>query len=238
VIVTVTDEDAEVLNGDCPGLIIRTIPNIHDPTLIPLENGNRNLLFVGGFSHDPNVDAVRYFCDLIFPSIRMAVPDCKLIIVGSNPPDEIRRLHCDFIRVIGYAPSLDPFFRNSYVSVAPLRFGAGMKGKVGEAMSQGLPVVTTTIGAQGMGLVHRHNAMICDSPSEYAASVVELIRNRELYEDIRMNAFDHVKNTCGTVVVEKMVNNMMEQLEYITPIPMKFGEKVGIASKFIGKMFS
>jgi O-antigen biosynthesis protein len=238
VIVTVTDEDAEVLNGDCPGLIIRTIPNIHDPALIAQENGNRNLLFVGGFSHDPNVDAMLYFCEQIFPSIREAVPDCKLTIIGSNPPEEIRRLQSDFIRIIGYAPSLDPFFRNSYVSVAPLRFGAGMKGKVGEAMSQGLPVVTTSIGAQGMGLVHRHNAMICDSPSEFAASVVELIRNRELYEDIRRNAFDHIKNTCGTVVVEKVVNNMMEELEYITPTPMKFGDKVGIASKFIGKLFS
>ena len=237
VIVTVTDEDAEVLNGDCPGLIIRTIPNIHDPALIAQENGNHNLLFVGGFSHDPNVDAVRYFCELILPSIRVAVPDCKLIIVGSNPPDEIRRLQSDFIRVIGYAPSLEPFFRNSYVSVAPLRFGAGMKGKVGEAMSQGLPVVTTPIGAQGMGLVHRHNAMICDSPSEYAASVVELIRNRCLYEYIRKNAIDHIRNMCGTDAVEKMVNAMMEELEYIKPTPMKLREKVGIASKFIWKMF-
>jgi glycosyltransferase involved in cell wall biosynthesis len=237
VIVTVTDDDAEVLNGDCPGLTIRTIPTIHDPALIPQENGNRNLLFVGGFSHDPNVDAVRYFCEQIFPLIHGAVPDCRLIVVGSNPPDEIRRLQSDFIQVTGFAPSLDPFFRNSYVSVAPLRFGAGMKGKVGEAMSRGLPVVTTSIGAQGMGLVHRHNAMICDSPSEYAASVVELIRNRGLYEDIRKNAIDHIRNTYGTVVVGKMLNSMMEELAYIKPTPMKLREKIGFASKFIRKVF-
>ena len=105
-------------------------------------------------------------------------------------------------------------------------------------MSQGLPVVTTSIGAQGMGLVHRHNAMICDSPpSEYAASVVELIRNRGLYEDIRKNAIDHIRNTCGTDAVEKMVNAMMEELEYIKPTPMKLREKIGIASKFIRKVF-
>jgi glycosyltransferase involved in cell wall biosynthesis len=235
--VTVTDEDAKVLKGDCPGLNIKIVPTIHDPALIPQENGNRNLLFVGGFRHDPNVDAVRYFCEQIFPSIRMAVPDCKLIIVGSNPPDEIRRLQSDFIQVTGFAPSLDPFFRNSYISVAPLRFGAGMKGKIGEAMSHGLPVVTTPIGAQGMGLVHRHNAMICDSPSEYAASVVELVRNRGLYEDIRKNAVDHIRNTCGTEVVEEMVNAMMEELESIKPTPMKLREKVSIASNFIRKVF-
>jgi len=237
VIVTVTDEDGDVLNNDCPELTIKTIPNIHDPAMRSQENGNRNLLFVGGFGHDPNLDAVRYFCDRIFPSIRVAVPDCKLTIVGSNPPEEIRRLQSDFIQVTGFVPSLDPFFRNSYVSVAPLRFGAGMKGKVGEAMSQGLPVVTTSIGAQGLGLVHRHNAMICDSPSEYADSVVELIRNRELYENIRRNAFDHIKNTCGTAIVGKIVNNLMEELEYMKPTSMKFREKVNIASKFFRKVF-
>ena len=236
VIVTVTNEDGEVLNNDCPVLNIKTIPNIHDPVMSPQENDNRNLLFVGGFSHDPNVDAMLHFCEQIFPAIRVAVPDCKLTIIGSNPPEEIRRLQSDFIQVTGFAPSLDPFFRNSCVSVAPLRFGAGMKGKVGEAMSRGLPVVTTSIGAQGMGLVHRHNAMICDSPSEYAASVVELIRNRGLYEDIRKNAIYHIRNTCGKVVVGKMVNSMMEELEYSTPTPMKLGEKVAITLKFFRKM--
>jgi glycosyltransferase involved in cell wall biosynthesis len=233
VVVTASDEDGEVLRSDCPGLNIKTIPIIHDPVISPLEIDDRNLLFVGGFSHDPNVDAMLYFCEQIFPSIRMAIPDCKLTIVGSKPPEAIRRLQSDFIQVIGFAPSLDPFFRSSYVSVAPLRYGAGMKGKVVEAMSQGLPVVTTSVGAQGMGLVHRHNAMICDSPLEYAASVVELFRSRELYEGIRRNAFDHIKRICGTVVVGKMVNDMMEELEYSTPTPMKLREKVGIAAKYL-----
>ena len=238
VIVAVTDEDAEVLSRDCPGLTVRILPTIHDPSPAFEENGNRNLLFVGGFNHDPNVDAVLYFCDRIFPRIHRSVPECSLTVVGSNPPEQIRRLNSDCIRIAGFVPSLAPISSNSYISVAPLRFGAGMKGKVGEAMSGGLPVVTTSIGAQGMGLVHRHNAMICDTPAEFADSVVELIRNRKLYEEIRRNALEHIVNRNGTAAVRKRVGEMMEQLENIKPKRIRFLEKAGIAARFLRKALS
>jgi len=235
VIVTVTDEDAEVLGGDCPGLTVRTVPNIHDPSPAFEENGNRNLLFVGGFNHDPNVDAVLFFYEEIFPQIRRSVPECSLTVVGSSPPEQIRRLGSDCVRIAGFVPSLAPIFRNSYISVAPLRFGSGMKGKVGEAMSEGLPVVTTSVGAQGMGLLHRHNAMICDSPAEFADSVVELIRNRKLYEEIRRNALEHIMEMSGTAAVEKRVRELMRQLEDIQPKQLRFLEKAGIAARFLRK---
>jgi len=237
VIVAVTNEDAEVLSGDCPGLTIRIIPNIHDPSPAFEENGNRNLLFVGGFSHDPNVDAVLYFCERIFPQVRISVPECGLTVVGSNPPEQIRQLSSACIRIAGFVPSLAPVFRNSYISVAPLRFGAGMKGKVGEAMSEGLPVVTTSVGAQGMDLVHRRNAMICDTPGEFGESVVELFRNRQLYEEIRRNALEHILNMSGTAAVEKRVGEMMGQLENIKPKQIRFLEKAGIAAHFLRKAF-
>ena len=238
VIVAVTDEDAEVLSRDCPGLTVRILPTIHDPSPAFEENGNRNLLFVGGFNHDPNVDAVLYFCERIFPEVRKSVPEVRLTVVGSNPPEQIRRLNSDCIRIAGFVPSLAPISSNSYISVAPLRFGAGMKGKVGEAMSGGLPVVTTSIGAQGMGLVHRHNAMICDTPAEFADSVVELIRNRKLYEEIRRNALEHIVNRNGTAAVRKRVGEMMEQLENIKPKRIRFLEKAGIAARFLRKALS
>jgi len=238
VIVAVTDEDAEVLSRDCPGLTVRILPTIHDPSPAFEENGNRNLLFVGGFNHDPNVDAVLYFCERIFPQVRKSVPEVRLTVVGSNPPEQIRRLNSDCIRIAGFVPSLAPISSNSYISVAPLRFGAGMKGKVGEAMSGGLPVVTTSIGAQGMGLVHRHNAMICDTPAEFADSVVELIRNRKLYEEIRRNALEHIVNRNGTAAVRKRVGEMMEQLENIKPKRIRFLEKAGIAARFLRKALS
>jgi len=237
-VLTVTDEDAEILDADCPGLTMRTVPNIHDPAPLREGNDNRNLLFVGGFSHEPNVDAVLYFCGRIFPAIRQSVPDCTLTVVGSNPPEEIRRLADPAVDIAGFVPTLDPVFRNSYISVAPLRFGAGMKGKVGEAMSEGLPVVTTSIGAQGMGLIHRHNAMVCDSETDFANSVIELFRNRMLYEAIRRNAFEHIRNICGTEAVTGKVGEIMDQLDDMQPKRIGFGERIALASGFLRKAIS
>jgi len=237
-VLAVTDEDARILGADCPGLAIRVIPNIHDPAAVREANGNRNLLFVGGFGHEPNVDAVLYFCKEIFPAVRRAVPECSLTIVGSNPPDEIRRLQGGSIRVAGFVPSLDPVFRDSYVSVAPLRFGAGMKGKVGEAMSEGLPVVTTSVGAQGMGLEHRHNAMVCDSASEFADSVIELLRDRTLYEHVRDHAAEHIRKICGTESVATRVQGMMRELDGLRPKRIGLRERIALASGFLRKALS
>ena len=236
-IVTVTDEDAEVLYADCPGLRVWTIPNIHEAATARGRDGNRNLLFVGGFRHEPNVDAILYFYGEVFPRIRLAIPDCTFTIVGSDPPEEILELQSESIHVTGFVPRLDPFFRSSYISVAPLRFGAGMKGKVGEAMAEGLPVVTTSIGAQGMGLVHRHDAMICDSPSEFADSVVELFRDPGLYEIIRKNALEKIDGICGKAYVGKRVDEIMGQLDDRRPHRLGFKEKMNIASNFLKKMF-
>jgi glycosyltransferase involved in cell wall biosynthesis len=110
-----------------------------------------------------------------------------------------------------------------------------MKGKVGEAMSMGLPVVTTSVGAQGMALRHRENAMICDSPSEFADSVVELIRDKSLHGRIRKNALDHIRDMCGTAAVGKRVNEMMEQLEGMRPRHVPLKEKVGFAAGILRK---
>src|SRR5581483_10434832 len=93
-----------------------------------------------------------YFTSAILPKIVDAVPDVKLRIVGNAPPEEIVRLASQHVEVVGYVPDTKPYLQKSVISVAPLRFGGGMKGKVGEAMSYGLGVVTTSFGAEGFGL--------------------------------------------------------------------------------------
>jgi glycosyltransferase involved in cell wall biosynthesis len=228
-VITVTDEDAEVLRRDCTHIRTRLIPNIH---LISLSDDipDRNaLIFVGGFSHDPNIDAVLYFCREILPRIRKVMPTIKFTIVGSDPPAEIKALGED---VTGYVPSTTPYLHHSYVSVAPLRYGAGMKGKIGEAMAHGRPVVTTSIGAQGMGLTNRKNVIIADSPEGFAESVVELIRNEELYKTIQVNAVEHVRMYYSEEQVEKQIHNVMSELRHCRVRRMLFSEKVFFFSKY------
>jgi glycosyltransferase involved in cell wall biosynthesis len=92
------------------------------------------------------------------------------------------------IKITGFVPKTSTYLHQSHVSVAPLRYGAGMKGKIGEAMAHGVPVVTTSIGAQGMGLTDRENILIADSPQSFAAAVLELLNDSCMYKKIRKNA--------------------------------------------------
>ena len=108
------------------------------------------LLFVGNFRHPPNADAVDWLCNEMLPLVRRELPGVKLTIVGDAPPPAVQALAGDGVEVTGWVPETEPYLASHRISVAPLRFGAGMKGKVGEALAAGLPVVTTTIGAEGM----------------------------------------------------------------------------------------
>jgi glycosyltransferase involved in cell wall biosynthesis len=226
-LIMITEEDREVLQGDGVEVPCFLIPNIHD--VVPGGSGSVNdhsLVFVGGFAHEPNTDAVLFFCREIFPLIRAKVPDATFTVIGSDPPEAIRALQSDSVRVTGHVPSTTPYLLESRISVAPLRFGAGMKGKIGEAMAHGLPVVTTSVGASGMHLSDRENAMIADTAGDFANSVVELLRDRDLQERIRRNALDHVRKSFSTSHVEKLLLQVLGSLDGISSNPLRFSENV------------
>lgn len=225
-VVAVTDEDAAVLTSDVPGLRVRIIPNIHSLHLSDKIPEKNRLVFVGGFSHAPNIDAVLHFCNEIMPLIREEVHGIKVDIVGSNPTSEVYALTSEHINVTGHVPSITPYLHNSYISIAPLRYGAGMKGKIGEAMAHGRPVVTTPIGAQGMGLKHRENILISDSPAGFAECVMELIENEELYKKIQRNGIKYIEENYTIEQVRKHVNRIVEELESLRPGRLSFRENV------------
>src|SRR5262249_17559474 len=129
------------------------------------------------------IDAMLWFVNEILPVIRDRLR-VRLTILGSNPPDEVRRLAGPDVTVTGYVPEVGEYFRQARVFVAPLRYGAGVKGKVGQAMTFGLPVVTTTIGAEGMGIVDDVHALIRDEPVGFAAAVISLMTSPEQWERI------------------------------------------------------
>jgi GT2 family glycosyltransferase len=176
-VLTVTDQDRQALRADAPPLAVRLAPNIHEPTPDAPDAGapeRRDLVFVGGFRHPPNADAVGWFADEIFPRIRAALPDVRLYVVGSEPTDGIKARASDAIVVTGYVPSVLPYLNLCRISVAPLRYGAGMKGKVGEALAAGIPVVTTASGAEGMGLEDGRHALIATEAGAFADAVIRL----------------------------------------------------------------
>lgn len=198
---TVSTLDQKVLS-ECgiPNDQIKIVPNIHTlpRTVSSLEKRERNtLLFVGGFAHQPNVDAMRYFCSEIFPLIKRRIPDTKLLIVGDSPPTDIQKLATDDIAVLGYVPDTSPFLNSANVSIAPLRYGAGLKGKVGEALAAGLPLVTTSIGVQGMEVTSGKECFIADTAENFADCVVKLLEDPGLWHTFSSNGRTYMQDHYG-----------------------------------------
>jgi glycosyltransferase involved in cell wall biosynthesis len=212
-VLTVTDEDGSSLRTENRHINTRTVPNVHRLVARAGSRNTSDLIFVGGFRHDPNIDAVLYFCEEILPRIKNVILEARFTIVGSNPPVEVKNLNNEYITVTGYVPSTTPYLQESHVSVAPLRYGAGMKGKIGEAMAHGLPVVTTSIGAEGMGLIDRENAMIADSPEKFSNAVIELMSDNDLYRKIQHNAMEHIEKHYSPQRVGKTIEHILAELD-------------------------
>ncbi len=152
------------------------------------------LLFVGGFTHSPNTDAVLWFAEEVFPKILAQYPDMVLHIVGNKPPREVESLAGDRIIVHGFVSEerLDELYNECRLAIAPLRYGAGMKGKVIEAMEKGMPMVTTDIGAEGLS--NSSNMLeIANEADEFAAAVCRLYDNAERISQMREAGYDYIE---------------------------------------------
>lgn len=183
------------------------VPNIHTLPLSTNQTGfeeRKDLLFVGSYDHPPNVDAVVWLCHSIMPMVWKHHPDIKVQIVGNNPTKEVLLLASDKIKVHGYVEHLEPFFNSCRVFVAPLRYGAGMKGKIGQSLSFGLPSITTDIGAEGMGLEHQQNILIANTAEDFANCITQLYFSESLWEKLKNNAVEAVKNYTPTVVKQNL----------------------------------
>ncbi|HHW4679626.1 MAG TPA: glycosyltransferase [Xylella sp.] len=163
----VSPTEREYLEISLPEARVEVVPNIHDMVEnIPPFISRNGFLFVGGCCHPPNVDAVRWLLREIFPRIREHMPDAQLHLVGAGLAEAIpgHEAVCPGVSFHGHVPQMAPFLHACRISLAPLRFGAGVKGKVSQALSYGLPVVTTPIGAEGMHLRSGMDVLIrCDA---------------------------------------------------------------------------
>ena len=181
-----SDTETEEVKRRLPGAVARTIvPYFFAPRdeALPLPRERAHLLFVAGFGHPPNIDAAKWLVSEILPRVRERVPGVMLSLVGSNPTDEVKALATPDVRVTGYVSDaeLADFYRRATVAVVPLRFGAGVKGKVVEALHHGLPIVTTSVGAQGLvGL--SDVALVRDEALGCAEAIVHLMGDHAAWD--------------------------------------------------------
>lgn len=194
--IAITKDEKEILeNYGITKTIV--IPNIHigqeNNYAIPFEERS-GIIFIGGYAHKPNVDAVKYLSIEIMPLVWAKNPTIKLTLLGSNPSTEVMKLASEKIQVTGYVEDVSDYFNNSRVFAAPLRFGAGMKGKIGQSLSYALPVITSSIGAEGIGLVADRDYLLATTAEEFAYQILRLYENKALWAQISNNAKELIKS--------------------------------------------
>jgi sugar transferase (PEP-CTERM/EpsH1 system associated) len=180
----VSEQDRARLVHRCPGLRTALIPNGVDldyfrPT--PQPATRRHLVFTGSMDWRPNQDAARYFVRDILPLLRKARPDLECAFVGRDPPADIRELAMvPGVHITGTVEDVRPYVERAAVYVVPLRIGGGSRLKILEAMAMGRAVVSTTVGAEGLDVVHDRHLMLANDPSGFAASVLRLLDDPDM----------------------------------------------------------
>ena len=191
-----TDETKAVEQA-CPTTSVRTVPAYYfdEPrTETAGPDGRSGILFVAGFGHPPNVDAAEWLVRKIMPLVRDHIPDAHLWLVGSNPTAAVQAMASSNVTVTGYVSDvrLEEFYRTARVAVVPLRFGAGVKSKVIEAMHQGLPLVTTPTGAQGLDGIEALLPVSAE-PATLARDIIALMRDDVRWRTVAAAGQDYVR---------------------------------------------
>ncbi|MBN9509996.1 MAG: glycosyltransferase [Alphaproteobacteria bacterium] len=221
-------ETAAILRADCtillspveqrlvaeliPAARTRVIPILRDiPGRTAPFAARRGVLFVGSFRHRPNVDAIVEFVREVWPLVRRRL-DLPLTVIGADPPPEVRALAGEGVVVAGYRPDLDALLGACRLTVAPLRFGAGLKGKIVSSLAAGVPCVATPMAAEGMALIDGEHVCLATTPSEFAAAVVDVHEDTELWERLSRGGLLLARETYSLAAARWRIAALLDEL--------------------------
>jgi glycosyltransferase involved in cell wall biosynthesis/GT2 family glycosyltransferase len=209
-LVAVSVDDAAALSELAPDVPVHVIATIHASQAPgPAYAEREGVVFVGNFRHTPNVDAAVHFVSETWPLVREVLPGVQLSLVGTAPPPAVQALTGPDVDVTGWVPETRPYLDGARVSIAPLRFGAGVKGKIAEALACGLPVVTTTIGAEGMDLIDGEHALVADTPRAFADAVVRLHGDGALWERVAARGRERLDAALSPAVAHAALRTLL-----------------------------
>jgi O-antigen biosynthesis protein len=183
-----------VLQEAAPKARVHVISNVHEAVGSRRPFAERkDIFFVGGYQHPPNIDAAQWFVGSIWPLIRKQLPDLEFHLIGSKAPEQVRALAGNGVRFHGFVEDLEPWLDGCRLAVAPLRYGAGIKGKVNLSMSRGQPVVATPAAVEGMFTKAGRDVLVAETPEAFAAEVVRLYRDEELWNRVSACGLENVR---------------------------------------------
>lgn len=230
-VVAISDFEANYMTQFCNKSKLITISNIHY-TKIKIEDtlsfeDRNNILFIGS-THTPNIDALYYLYNDIMPIVWEKLPNLKVNIIG-NVKESIDDIHDSRFIFHGYVPDIKDYFISNKLMIAPLRYGAGVKGKIGQAFEYFLPIVTSSIGAEGMNLINKENALINDTKEGFAEAILQLYTDKELWSTLQKSS----ENSLKPFSIEHLKETLINGLEINDQGIIKIGYLVSYDYKFI-----
>jgi glycosyltransferase involved in cell wall biosynthesis len=180
---------------------------------IPRKPCSKNIVTLGTLHYPPNADGIRWFLNQVFPLIRQCIPEATLTIIGKNPPRDFldaQSQNPNSIRITGYVPDLAPYLQESALMVVPVRAGGGMRVRILEAFSYAMPVVTTTIGLEGIQGTPEKDVLVADTTTEFANRVVELLEDPALQQKLSVNGRQLAETKYDWQVVLSAMNPIYE----------------------------
>lgn len=191
---------------------IKVISNVHQPNEKTSDfkefDKRSNILFIGNFRHKPNIDAVIYLREEIMPIIWKSHPEIIVDVVGSYPTEEVKALHSDNFKILGFVDDVSNYFNSSKVFFAPLRYGAGIKGKIGQSLEYNLPLVTTDVGAEGFNFGKYSEAMIANTAETLAEKVITMYMDENLWN----SASDYSKEILEPFSLKSIENTILNAI--------------------------
>lgn len=191
--IVVSNYEVELLSRETPEAPVQMLRWITDVAeRNPERDGRDAIAFLGGYQHTPNVDAIDHFMKDILPSVVKKTPNVKFLICGSAMPDRFKEYAGPNVEVVGFVPDLAALFRRCLATVAPLRYGAGFKGKVATSLSYGVPCVGTGIAFEGMGFGNGDGVIAAETPEAFAKAINELYTNKKRWKELSSRGIEMI----------------------------------------------
>jgi len=217
-----SQRDQKLIQDGEPGSTVFVLPNTIDTAKYnsDLQDDGRTILYTGAMDWLPNRDAVAYFLEQIYPLVKKSVPEAQFVVAGRNPPQEFceRYSQIGSVSFTGTVPDLGNQIARATVCVVPLRIGSGTRLKILEASAAGKPVVSTTVGAEGLDLNFGQDILIADDPESFAASVINLLHDPNQRKHLAKSARTKVERLYGIPALRAAVRNAFESLR---PVPAR-----------------
>ena len=207
------DHELELLRRDVPPEKLVLLRWIERPRPIARPFAERrDICFIGNYQHPPNLDGVEWFLGEVFPLVRRMLPEVRLKLAGSGMPASLRDFADDGVEILGWISDLADLFGTVRLSVAPLRFGAGFKGKVATSLAYGLPVVGSSISLEGTGLADGDGVLVADAPDAFADAIVRLHEDAEFWQAQSARGVERVSALYSPEAALEIWRRMLERL--------------------------